>query len=316
MSDHTFVDDRIIDNFPDIVPKRESARLRRFVDAHDEQLLEIDDDIIDAVASHQIDNASDQELDQIGRIFGSLGRRRDRSDDSVYRAYLKSLVQSFSGRGTVPGVRFAVAAGLNTQADQIGLEEHYDDLEYSIVLDDWGPHSGRSLEELAELSDASVSRLRTIRYTFDPQPVAINDPIEIGDDFTADDESVITDTLSIYESIELVDNVLEAVDSYVVNPKNVVGDGSITSDSYQIDPNRTETSDSSTTSSASNSGQELDVTWGNTWGQTNWGGDADYLTTLQVAPGETYVIEAGTTESYYAVNNLGTIDEQGELRII
>jgi len=94
------------------------------------------------------------DLDRIGSLFGELGRRRNRADDE-YADYLKSIVGSFSGRGTVPGIKQAVATSIGMEPDDISIREDFTDNSYQVVFDTWPSHRGRTVETVAELADPS-----------------------------------------------------------------------------------------------------------------------------------------------------------------
>ena len=134
------------------------------------------------------------DLDEIGKIFGPIGRRDGRGD-TAYRAYLKSLVNVFQFRGTVPGIIAAVSVAIGATdpdttvtEDDVEVYEHFNDdpanpeeyLEYSIELSNWEPHAVSSVEELAELSDASVSRLRQIEYDIATDSAGAADAVSVG----------------------------------------------------------------------------------------------------------------------------------------
>lgn len=156
-----FVEERILDNFPDLLPKGEGSVFRRYIDAHDEQLTKFDAEISNVVASHYIETAEGADLDRIGKLFGQLGQRSGR-DDGAYRSYLKSIVQSFSGRGTVPGIRFAVSGAIGKPPENVEVIEHFDTLENTIYIDDWNEHSNDTIITVFNLAKPSVVQLRDI----------------------------------------------------------------------------------------------------------------------------------------------------------
>jgi hypothetical protein len=110
--------------------------------------------------SHRIDLASGTTLDRIGTFFGTLGRRRGRGDDE-YRRFLQSIVDTFRGRGTKDGIKFAVSAGVGADdPDEILIDEFFDALEYQLTITNWASHSGIDVRYLADLADPSVVKLR------------------------------------------------------------------------------------------------------------------------------------------------------------
>jgi len=190
----------LIENFPYVIPRDPASVIKRYIDAHDDEIETFEDKLDEVMDSHQIDNATGDELDEIGKIFGRLGKRESR-DDQDYRIYLKTIVQAFNGRGTVPGIISAVAAGLGEPEDNIEVTEDYQNLEYDIIIKDWPSHKGSTVEELADLADASVARLNRTVYKIDEDETGISDNLEISegqvisDDVGADDAAFVNDNL-------------------------------------------------------------------------------------------------------------------------
>jgi len=159
--------------------------ISRYTDEHTKIFDKTEDHIDNSVTTNHVDKATGAELDRIGRIFGALGRRSGRTD-SQYRSYLKSIVQSFSGRGTVDGVKFAVSSGLGPSVpqDEVTLVENFEENEYEIEIENFGDLEGINLatvNELAELADPSGVNLRLINFGFDPVTSSL-----VGDDVLAE----------------------------------------------------------------------------------------------------------------------------------
>lgn len=190
----------LIENFPYVIPRDPASVIKRYIDAHDDEIETFEDKLDEVMDSHQIDNATGDELDEIGKIFGRLGKREGR-DDQDYRIYLKTIVQAFNGRGTVPGIISAVAAGLGEPEESIEVTEDYQNLEYDIIIKDWPSHKGSTVEELADLADASVAQLNRTVYKVDEDETGISDSLEItegqvvGDEMVADDAAFVNDNL-------------------------------------------------------------------------------------------------------------------------
>jgi hypothetical protein len=153
------IDQQLIEFMPHPLPRDDGTTFREWVVAHQNTLDEFGADLEAILASHQITTAAGEHLDRIGAMFGALGKRRGRPDQA-YRQFLLSLVQSFKGRGTVPGIRFAVAAGVLAHPDTVTVTEDFDALEYELTLTEWAPHATSTIAALASLSDASVSERR------------------------------------------------------------------------------------------------------------------------------------------------------------
>lgn len=148
-----------IEYFPEILPRSVETVFRRYVDSHGLEFGGLDAATRYVKKSHTLEEASGDDLDRIGALFGQLGARRGRSD-SEYRAYLGSLVQSFNGRGSVQGLKFAIAAAVNTDESNIVIEEDFVNNSYEIEIQDVeaGFLSG-VVNELAELADPSAVEL-------------------------------------------------------------------------------------------------------------------------------------------------------------
>lgn len=147
--------------------------ITRYAGSHDEDLGTLADDIDQTIEAHYVDRASGSDLDRIGSLFGELGRRRGRTD-AEYRAVLRSIVQSFNGRGTIPGLRFAVAVAVDVDVDLIEVVEDFDQVGYEVNINtgDVGNISS-SLEGIIDRADPSgVKLLRP--------PVIVYDTIDIG----------------------------------------------------------------------------------------------------------------------------------------
>lgn len=149
----------LLSSFPQPFPRDPSSEFRKWVDSNQDRLSEYDQDIEAVVASHLITQADGQELDEIGAAFGTLGERRGRGDN-VYRKYLQGIVDAFAGRGTKTGMTFAIAAGVSVTNDEIGVDEHFDALEYSLTLYDWERHETGLIHQLADLADPVAVELR------------------------------------------------------------------------------------------------------------------------------------------------------------
>jgi len=215
----------IIEYFPPITPRESDSVIVRFLDAFSTEAEDFGDDLDEIRESHYVDVASGDALDRIGAQYGPLGRRAGR-DDSAYRTYLKSLVQVFQYRGTVPGIIAATSAGLGIRERYVDVYEHFNDpeseiatpkerREYTITLSEWTPHRVSTIEQLANLSDASTSDLRKIRYDTGVEEVGVADSIsvvasEIIEEIVAADDLTAIDT----NKLQLVE-VLAASESVV-----------------------------------------------------------------------------------------------------
>ena len=180
---------KLIEYFPSLTPRESDSTIVRFLDAFSSEADDFGDDLDTIRESHYVDLASGESLDRIGAQYGPLGERAGR-DDSSYRTYLKSLVQVFQYRGTVPGIIAATSAGLGIRKRYVDVYEHFNDpeseianekerREYTITLNEWTPHSVSTIEQLANLSDASTSDLRKIRYNFEEEKTGVADVVSV-----------------------------------------------------------------------------------------------------------------------------------------
>lgn len=142
-------------------PRSETSELQRFLAELQAESDQLDGAIDAALKSVQLPAADGDSLDELAKDFGRLGRRRGRSD-AAYRSFLLSLVRAFDGRGTPPGLRFAVAAGVLADRADVALIEDFGAQEYEVVLKDegWSAHSSGTVRDLAELADPSVVQFR------------------------------------------------------------------------------------------------------------------------------------------------------------
>lgn len=143
------------------LPKDPDTDLQRWLSELQAEAETLDDAIDATVESLQIADASDQALDELGKDFGRLGRRRGRNDNQ-YRSFLLGLVAAFNGRGTPGGIRLAIAVGILASEDDVELIEDFDTQEYEVVLknESWASHQSGTVRELADLADPSVVQLR------------------------------------------------------------------------------------------------------------------------------------------------------------
>lgn len=177
----SFVAEKTLDKFPHLLPRGDST-FANYINAHDEKFTAFDEDIIDVIISRQINNAGGSSLDRIGQMFGELGRRRGRSDVD-YRNNLRSIVESFKGRGTKPGIKFALAGAVNTTPDNILIEEHFDTLENTVTITDWEAHNNNTIVTLFNLSKPSVVQLRyPIEYQADTGEMTMDGSARAGNE--------------------------------------------------------------------------------------------------------------------------------------
>ena len=155
-----------IDFYPPPFPRDSQSNFRQWVESHQDEYNKYDVELENVAESHRITEADGENLDRIGAMFGPLGKRRNRGDYE-YRQYLMSLSNAFAGRGTNYGIRFAVKSGVF--ADDLGdivVQEDTSNLTYTLLIEDWEPHSTSVVDDLSQLADPSVvERVPPIKYT-------------------------------------------------------------------------------------------------------------------------------------------------------
>lgn len=154
------IEQRIDDFLPAVLPLDDETRIiTRYVDAHDTEMEGYDAATSYVTLSRYVLDAEGDDLDRVGRLFGPLGSRGTR-DRGEYRTYLSNLINSFNARGTLSGLRFAIAAAASTEPENIIINEDFVNNEYeiSIVQTDSEFLSG-AINDLAELADPSAVEL-------------------------------------------------------------------------------------------------------------------------------------------------------------
>ena len=186
------------DNRPDLGTNFEitytaESILSRYIDSIEEQTEYESDKIgIDAeegtingvTASKYISTADSDSLDEIGKLFGDLGRRAGRSTER-YREYLQSIARVYTGSGRKSNVAEAAATVVSDESnsvdpDSIGFREWFDDdllaseipfdeYEYDIRFNDFEDHRISLIDDVIDIADPSGVRLRTLIYVIDDE---------------------------------------------------------------------------------------------------------------------------------------------------
>lgn len=144
---------------PEILPRSLERVLDQYVDSHDVEFDGYDGALSYTELSRQVKNAEGRDLDRIGRLFGPLGARGTR-DREEYRTFLENLITSFNARGTVSGLKFAIASAANTSTDNVTINEDFADNEYEISIVEADTNFiSSAINQLAELADPSAVKL-------------------------------------------------------------------------------------------------------------------------------------------------------------
>lgn len=155
------------------VDQQYQSILYRYLDAHDMQIEELEADIDRIIDSHSVETATERDLERVGALFGELGRRSGRSDEE-YRTLLKSIVNSFSGRGSRGGLKFAIAAAIGTTPDNVNIVEDFENLRYTIVIENVdSSFLSSAINDLAELADPSGVELEDAVITTEGNTLTI-----------------------------------------------------------------------------------------------------------------------------------------------
>lgn len=225
--------------------------ISRYIDANDNELESLDNQLESIINAKFVDKASGEELDQLGRLFGALGKREGRSD-SDYRKYLKSVVQSFVSRGTVSGIKVAVSAATGVPVEDVSIEEDFQNNEYDVVLVPSDTIVGSIVEEVADIADPSgVEQNKTI---FD----------------AATDGTGINDAVSSTEGNQISDELVVDDANTVDGNKTTSSEDILSDDTSTVDGNKT-TANEDTQIDDSNTVETATVTWGTDWETMGWG---------------------------------------------
>jgi len=233
--------------------------ISRYIDGADEQLRTIEDELEKVIEGKFVDSAEGQELDEIGKLFGTLGKRNGRTD-TQYRIFLKSVVQSFVSRGTVNGVKLAISAATDVPLDDITINEDFEQNEYEVVVIPQTPVDGKLLEEVAEIADPSGVEQLLTRFTPAPDEMQVNDIVSFTEGQTIDDSMFVSDAMAtprvdFFEDAEISDAVVIDGNKFTISV-DVAGsddegvanraeasDTLNVSDAFAIDPRTTNVTD-------------------------------------------------------------------------
>ena len=203
--------------------------LKRYLAASNDEIEITQGAVVDSITSKFIDTASGDDLDRIGELFGDvIGARRGRVD-SDYRAYLKSVVQSFVSRGTIDGIKIAISAATGADIETISIQENFDENTYEVSVIPETPIAGSTIEEIAEIADPSGVEQSLTRFTADEDSVGADDSVFIKDGIAITDTSGSTD------------------DATVGLNTTAVADTTVSGDNILLDPNTTEASEETIT---------------------------------------------------------------------
>ncbi|UBF27079.1 hypothetical protein K9N68_03660 [Kovacikia minuta CCNUW1] len=167
--------DRLTDLFPDAFAAKDAESvLYKLLDAIGAEFLDADDTIKRLLQSHWVNYASGGALDGLGAIYG-ISRRRLRSgqleSDERFRVRLKSIVQLFTGGGTVAAVKGAVrsALGLPFRMEDLklpaGLEAMRADIDALIQLREFPLQGQQVIGDRPTVVDNASELILQIEHT-------------------------------------------------------------------------------------------------------------------------------------------------------
>lgn len=204
------------------VDYRSESVIGRFIKSNSEQMERIDETFEQIIESKFIEHAEGEDLDQIGDLFGPIGRRLGR-DDTRYRIYLKSIVQSFVSRGTRDDIKTALSAATDVPKEDITINENFQERQYDITIDAATPITGSLIEDVAEIADPSgVEQLRT-RLTVPADSMAVSDSFDVRGTTSASSAMGTTDSSQSFQSPPITDT-LSNDDSAISNESPTIGE--------------------------------------------------------------------------------------------
>lgn len=192
--------------------------ISRYLTSSEEEFASVHDDFDQAIAGKFVAQATGQQLDELGKIFGVLGKRTGR-DDVEYRDYLTSITESFTSTGTKDGIIRAVSAATDVPREDISINEDFQNTEYEIVIVPQTEVIGSVVEQVADISDPSGVEQSATVYDFPNETFFADDSTNIiesilgGADSMASDDASATDAnkiLAAQESTSADDQVVTA----------------------------------------------------------------------------------------------------------
>jgi len=249
--DKTTIDFSIGGNSPDgntefYVTYRCRSIIDRYIESHEEILEEVDEKRDKAIAANFVEQAQGQELDEIGRLFGEVGKRNGR-DDERYRIYLKSIARSFISRGTISGIKEAISIATEVPVEDITIEEDFENNKYRVDVVPNTPVTGSLLEEVADIADPSGVEQSGTTFTIPAERVDVSDILVVEGGQKSEDKTDVSDKTknfgfgtegATFEDIYVYGNV-----SINSNKNSVDKDSVSASDALLISPNDTKSFD-------------------------------------------------------------------------
>lgn len=220
------------------VTYRAESIISRYLDAHEEELDDVEEALQEVINNKFIDTATGESLDEIGKLFGpTIGKRRGRSDKQ-YRIYLRSVVQSFISRGTVNGIKLAISAATGVPIEKIEIDEDFTTNSYNVTITPVVPITGSLIEEVAEIADPSGVEQLLTRLDIDDEEIAVDDTISISEGQNILEDMVSADALTVNGNNTITTDQMAGDDTVAIDPNTfTLADSMAGNDTVNIDPN-------------------------------------------------------------------------------
>ena len=224
------------------VTYRAVSLISRYIENSSDELKTVEDELDEIIKAKFIDNATGDELDNIGATFGQIGKRSGRND-TQYRIYLKSVVQSFVSRGTISGIKAAISAATDVPLENIQINEDFTTNSYEVQVVAATPITGSLLEEVSQIADPSgVDQTRT-RFQIPADEMAVDDAVSLTEGQNISDDMAVADTFGIFRRDFFDDVVIDDANAVNANKFTIAPDVLGADDANAIDPNLTEVAD-------------------------------------------------------------------------
>lgn len=241
------------------VTYRADSIIKRYLDSNERELDSVDEQLTAVINGKFIDEASNGDLDEIGKLFGNpIGKRQGR-DDEAYAAYLKSVVQSFVSRGTPNGIKLSVSAATGLNVEDITIEEDFVNNEYAVLIEPTTSVRGDIIEQVAEIADPSGVELLLTRFSTPPDEMSADDVMTIADE-----------AASTSDSMAAADSFPHSGGTSPLNPIDATtSDTTSASDATNLNPVDGDVSDTASTDDTVVV-ETTSVAWGADWDDMKW----------------------------------------------
>jgi len=180
----------------------------RYIEAFDNDLSAIESAIGNLKDAKSVETADNQELDFIGSWFDEIGERRGKSDRE-YRRFLRSLVQAFQGTGTKFDIKLAVAAAVNTDPENVVIDEDFEETAITVTIDDEDSIVSGAVNEMIEIAKGAGIELES-------SPIVKTPGTTLDDDITVTYQTTVIEGLGsgVLGNRELGDGVVSPPAEY------------------------------------------------------------------------------------------------------